>query len=87
MRCEAECAHLPEHILRQLVSRTEGAQSLSECVAEKLRRLRLLVALPERERQVDRRDQRLLVICAEQAGLLDEDLALDLHCLGVLVLP
>ena len=31
--------------------------------------------------------KRPLVLCAEQVGLLDEDLALDLHGLGVLALP
>ena len=31
--------------------------------------------------------QRLLVFCAEQAGHGDDDLTLDLRCLGVLGLP
>ena len=56
-------------------------------VTEKLHALRLLVTLPERERQVVRRSQRLLVLYAEQASTLHAAFVLGFHGLGVLVLP
>ena len=53
-------------------------------VAEELPGLCLLAAPRERERhrQVDRQDQRRLVLGAEQAGRVDEDRTLDLRGLG-----
>ena len=73
--------------MRQLVSRTERTPNQSDRVAEELPRLCRLAALRDRAGQVDRQDQRLLVLCAEQAGLLDNGLVLDLHGPGVLALP
>ena len=70
--------------MRQLVTQTERTPSQSQPFAEELRRLRLLVAPRERESQVGRRDQRALLLCAEQAGLLDEEPTLDLRSIGVL---
>ena len=75
--------------LCQLVGRTERAMSENQRLAEKFLVLRLgrLGATPrERERHVVRREQRVRVLCAEQAGSLDEALALDRHGLGVLAL-
>ena len=74
------------HAHRALVSRTEHASRKRQRVAEELLRLRLLAALPERGRQVARRDQRLLVLRAERAGPGHDDLAPDLRSLGVLAL-
>ena len=71
---------------RSPVSRSEHALTQSKRLAKQLPRLRLLAALRERDRQADRRDQRMLVLCAEQAGSRHEDLALDLRGLGVLAL-
>ena len=68
------------------MSQTERAPRQSKRLAEELIRLPLLTALPERVRQVGRRRQRALVLRAEQVGLLDEDLTLDLRGLGVLAL-
>ena len=69
------------------MSRTERASSQRQRLAEEPFRLRLVATLRERAREVDRRDQRVLVLCTEQAGREDEDLTLDLHILGVLALP
>ena len=79
-------SHALKQILCIVVSRAECAPRKSQRPAEELLALRLLAAPPERTRQVGRRNQRALVLCAEQAGLLDEDLALDLHGLSVLAL-
>ena len=65
---------------------TERALTQSQRVSEELLGLRLLVALRERDCQVARRGQRALVLSAERVGLLDEDLALYHHHLGVLTL-
>ena len=46
----------------------------------------LLVAPPGQVCQVIRREQRVLVLCAEHAGLLDDDTTLDLYGFGVLAL-
>ena len=74
-------------MLCTLVSRTERAQTQHQRLAKQLLGLHVLAALRERVRQVGRRDQRMLVLCAEQAGLLNENLTFDLHGLGVLALP
>ena len=66
--------------------RAERTPKQSQCAAEQLRRLCLEATLFERKRQVTRREQRIMVLCTEQASLLYEDLALDLHGLGVLAL-
>ena len=84
---KADRAHAFEQSLRDPVSRTERAPRQNQRLAEELLALRLKAAPCEGAREVARRDQRLLVPCAEQAGLLDEDLALDRHGLGVLALP
>ena len=68
------------------MGRAERAQRQSQRLAIELLALRLVAAVRERDHQVARRDQRFLVLCAEQAGLLDEDLALDLCGIGVLAL-
>ena len=75
--------HVSKDNLRTLVIRTERAPGQNQRFAEKLLCPRLLAALRERDRQVGRRGQRPLVLCVEQAGCLDEDLALDLRGLGV----
>ena len=54
---------------------------------EDLLALHALAAVQERGDQVGRRDKRYLVLSAEQAGCLGQDLALDPHGLGVLALP
>ena len=74
------------HELRLLVIRTERTPNQSQQAVEELLRLRLLAAPQERDRQGFRQEQRVFVLCAEQAGRLDEDLALDLRGLGVLTL-
>ena len=74
-------------MLRNLVSWTERAPRQSKRLAEELLHLRLLAAVREPDRQIARRDQRVLVLRAEQAGLLGENLALDPRGLGVPVLP
>ena len=79
--------HILRQSLRKRASRTNRAQSQSQRLAEEPLRLRLLVALRERTCEVTSRSQRPLVLCTEEAGLLDENLALDLRGLGVLVLP
>ena len=72
--------------LRVLVSRTERVLAQGQRVAEELLGLRLLATLPERGHKVGRRGQRALVLSAEEAGILDESLALDLRGLSVLAL-
>ena len=76
--------HVFKHVLRTSVSRTEHAPAQNQRVAEDLLCLRLLAALPERDRKVGRRGQRPLVIRVEQASRGDEHLALDLRGLGAL---
>ena len=67
-RREIDRKKVQKHTLCQLVIRTERAPTQSQRLAKKLLALRLSVAPRERERQVGRRDQRVLVLCAEQAG-------------------
>ena len=84
--CETDRTHVFDRTLCKRVRRNEHASRKSQHVAEELLRLRVLTALPERARQVARRDQRTLVLGAEKAGRGDEDVALDLKGLGVLAL-
>ena len=77
---------MSKHTLRLLVNRTKRASAQSQRLAEQPLRLHLLAASRERDCQVARREQRLLVLCTEQACRGDEDLALDLSGFGVLVL-
>ena len=84
--CETERAQVLKHKPHVLVSWTERALRQSQRVAEELPGLRLLAAPREHERQAARREQRALVLCAEQTGLLDEGLAVDLHGLDVISL-
>ena len=58
---------LSKQRLRVLVSLTKRAPRHNQRFAEELLRIRLLVAPREQDGQVERQDQRLLVICAEQA--------------------
>ena len=83
---ETELVHVLKHTLRAPVDRTGRAPSQSQRVAEELPHLRLLAASRERDRQLGRRDQRVLVFCAEHVRDLDENLALNLHSLGMLSL-
>ena len=85
-RCETERTKALKQMVRDPVSRTEHAPRSSQRLAEELLRLCLLAALREGACEVARRVQRLLVLRAEQAGPLDEDLTLDLRGLGVLAL-
>ena len=84
--CDADTAQVLEQALRQLVSRTECAQRYSQRVLDDLLALRLLAAPSEQDGQVERRDQCVLVFCAEQASHQDKHLALDLRGLCVLAL-
>ena len=86
---EIERTHVLKHKLRVHVSRTECVPRQSQRVAEELLALCLQAAQRERERdrQGGRRDQRLLVLGAEQAGRREDDLALDLRSFGLLALP
>ena len=68
------------------MSRVERAPTQSHRVVEELLRLHLLAAPSDPKSQVGRRGQRTLVLCAEQAGHMDENLALDFHGTSVLAL-
>ena len=60
-----------KYVQRLLANLAERAPRHSQRVAEELRRLRLLAAPRERDRQVARRDQRLLVFCEKSLAILN----------------
>ena len=69
------------------MNRTGRTPRQSQRVADELLTLCVLAATEERVCQVGRQCQRAFVICAEEAGHGDEDLALNLHGLNELALP
>ena len=68
------------------MSRIEFAPRCIQRDTKELLRLRLLAALQEQERQVGSQDYRAPVLCLNQTGHVDEDLAMGLHGLSVLAL-